>query len=142
MLLLAVLMLPGLAGAQTPTAFEKFVDELHRKKFQWLIEKQYDSLVKVLDPRLQFIHSNGWTQTSQEVIDDLKSGKLNYREVVVDSAQSKQINPLTVRVVGRGRFVGLMNEGQTFDIRLLYTEFYVRAGRSWKLVHRQSTRLP
>lgn len=80
-------------------------------------------------------------QTSTEVIDDLKSGKLNYTGVTVDSAQARQLNPLTIRVVGRGRFAGIMNEGQAFEIRLLYTELYVRTGRSWKLVHRQSTRL-
>lgn len=135
-------LLPGLVVAQAPTAMEKTVDELHRKKFQWLIEKQYDSLTKMLDPRLQFMHSNGWIQTAKEVIDDLKSGKLNYQEVTVDSVEVKQLNPLTIRVMGRGRFAGIMNDGQAFEIRLLYTELYVRTGRSWKLVHRQSTRLP
>lgn len=141
-LMLYLAFLPGLVVAQAPTAIEKTVDELHRKKFQWLIEKQYDSLAKMLDPRLQFIHSNGWIQTSTEVIDDLKSGKLNYTGVTVDSAQVRQLNPLTIRVVGRGLFAGIMNDGQAFEIRLLYTELYVRTGRSWKLVHRQSTRLP
>ncbi|HAC23868.1 MAG TPA: hypothetical protein DCE81_03020, partial [Cytophagales bacterium] len=86
--MLCLAFLPGLVVAQAPTAMEKTVDELHRKKFQWLIEKQYDSLAKMLDPRLQFIHSNGWMQTSTEVIDDLKSGKLNYTGVTVDSAQA------------------------------------------------------
>lgn len=53
--------------AITTTAFcqqspvEKFLLQLHEKKFRWMIEKKNDSLSSMLDERLLYIHSSGWT---------------------------------------------------------------------------------
>lgn len=51
---------------------ETTVDQLHRKKFNWLINKNYDSLNQLLHEQVNYIHSNGWVQTKKEVIEDLE----------------------------------------------------------------------
>ncbi len=65
---------------------EATVDQLHRKKFNWLINKNYDSLNQLLHEQVNYIHSNGWVQTKKEVIEDLKTGKLNYTQIEIIEA--------------------------------------------------------
>ena len=71
------------AYAQTQTQLEKQLISLSNRKFNWLIEKKYDSLESLLDDRVAYVHSSGWVQNKREVIDDLKTGKLNYINVTV-----------------------------------------------------------
>jgi hypothetical protein len=45
-----------------------------------------------------------------------------------------------VIVTGKGNFEGLVND-KAFNLKLMYTEVYVKRKTSWKLVSRQSTKL-
>jgi hypothetical protein len=119
---------------------ETYVDQLHRKKFTWLINKNYDSLNLILHTQAQYIHSNGWVQSKNEVIEDLKTGKLNYTNVeVVESKVSVYQN--TAIVSGKGRFRGLMPDKSEFNLSLFYTEVYIKVGKEWKLINRLATKI-
>lgn len=134
-----LLFVSGLAfGQQQKGAAE--VDRLHRQKFTWLITKNYDSLNWVLDERVKYIHSNGWIQTKQEVIDDLKTGKLNYTSVQIDEA-NVTLYESSALVTGKGTFKGLMPDQSEFSLRLLYTEVYIKSKNQWKLVSRLATKI-
>ncbi|MEQ1586926.1 MAG: nuclear transport factor 2 family protein [Cyclobacteriaceae bacterium] len=138
-LFLVVLLLAG-TQAHSQTGEAEKVNQLHKKKFDWLINKKYDSLNWLMDERVKYIHSNGWIQSRQEVIDDLKSGKLNYTSVVVEESSVSYFNQSAV-VTGKGIFKGLMADKSEFNIHLLYTEVYVKQKKLWKLVSRQATKL-
>jgi Domain of unknown function (DUF4440) len=116
------------------------VNQLHKKKFTWLINKKYDSLNLLLDDQVKYIHSNGWIQSKQEVMDDLKSGKLNYTAVTVEESTVIFYDKSAI-VTGKGYFKGLMTDNTEFNIHLLYTEVYVKSGKNWKLVSRLATKL-
>ncbi len=116
------------------------VNQLHKKKFGWMINKKYDSLDLVLDPQIKFIHSNGWIQSKTEMINDLKSGKLNYTNIDVRESSARLFNQ-TVVITGKGTFKGLMPDKSEFDINLLYTEVYVKTKKQWRLVSRQATKI-
>lgn len=126
--------------AFSQTAEAEKVNQLHRKKFDWLINRKYDSLNWLMDDRVKYIHSNGWIQSKAEVVDDLKSGKLNYTSVVVEESSVSYFNQSAV-VTGKGIFKGLMTDKSEFAIHLLYTEVYVRQKKQWKLVSRQATKI-
>jgi len=137
-LLFILLSVGTQAISQTPEA-EK-VNQLHKKKFEWLSHKKYDSLNWLLDDRVKYIHSNGWIQSKAEVIEDLKSGKLNYTSVIVEESTVAYYTQSAV-VTGKGIFKGLMTDKTEFNIHLLYTEVYVKKKKHWKLVSRQATKL-
>lgn len=119
---------------------ETTVSQLHRKKFTWLINKDYDSLNWLMHENVQYIHSNGWVQSKKEVIDDLTSGKLNYTNIeVVESNVTIYQN--TAIVSGKGRFRGLMPDKSEFNLSLFYTEVYVKVGKDWKLLNRLATKI-
>lgn len=117
-----------------------FVNQLHKKKFSWMINKKYDSIDLILDPQIKFIHSNGWIQSKVEIIDDLKSGKLNYTNITIQESTAQLYNN-TVVVTGKGTFKGLMPDKSEFNISLLYTEVYVKTKKQWRLVSRQATKI-
>lgn len=133
------LLFAGTNVYSQPGEAEK-VNQLHKKKFDWLIKKKYDSLNWLLDDQAKYIHSNGWIQSKAEVIDDLKSGKLNYTSVIIEESSVSYFEKSAV-VTGKGFFKGLMTDNTEFTIHLLYTEVYVKQKKQWKLVSRQATKI-
>jgi CRISPR/Cas system-associated protein endoribonuclease Cas2 len=125
------------ADAQTPA--EKFVNAFSLKKNSWLIEKQYDSLRSMLDKRCLYIHSNGWTQSADDVVKDLQSGKMVYNKITITESQVRQFESMAI-VTGKGRFEGKV-DNKPFELTLAFTEVYVKRKESWKLVSRQSAKL-
>lgn len=119
---------------------ELVVKTLSQKKYDWLIGRQADSLDRMLDERLQFVHSNGWVQTKREVLDDMRSGKLVYQRVTVKEAIVRLYDKTAV-VNGLGTFEGV-NSGNAFKLDLRYTEVYVYDRGRWTMVSRHSNRMP
>jgi hypothetical protein len=134
------MLLLSQVGYSQNTESEKVI-QLHKKKFLWITSKNYDSIKWVTDANLKFIHSNGWIQTQTELIDDLKSGKLNYTSITVTEASVNFFGKSTAVVTGKGMFKGLMPDKSEFNVNLLYTEVYVKLKKDWKLVGRQATKL-
>lgn len=118
---------------------EQNIIALHKKKFDWLISKQYDSLLTLFHEDIEYIHSNGWVESKADIIADLKSGKLNYKRVVVSEAKvrlSKNIAILT----GKGVFFVTM-DNKDLEIKLLYSEVYIKEKGKWLLSHRHANKL-
>ena len=122
------------------SATEKFVLKLHENKFRWMVNKQLDSLNAILDERVQYVHSNGWTENKKEIIEDIKSGKLTMTSVKVTEASARVYKGFVI-VNGKGIFKVVMN-GTPIDISLLYTEVYAKRQNGWLLVSRHANRLP
>ncbi|MBX2969701.1 MAG: nuclear transport factor 2 family protein [Cyclobacteriaceae bacterium] len=137
-LLVVAALISDSVSAQSKT--EKYVLSLSKRKFDWLIQKQRDSLELLLDDRLMYIHSNGWSQSKKEVFDDMQSGKLIYKQIELKETQVRLYQNTAV-VTGTGRFMG-SREGNEFDLPLSYTEVYVKKGNRWLLVSRHANRLP
>lgn len=121
------------------SATEKFVLKLHENKFRWMVNKQLDSLNAILDDRVQYVHSNGWTENKKEIIEDIKSGKLTMTNVKVTEANARVYKGFVI-VNGKGVFSVLM-DGNPLDISLLYTEVYAKRQTGWLLVSRHANRV-
>jgi hypothetical protein len=120
-------------------AKEKTILQLHETKFEWLVKKQYDSLKSVLDENLVYIHSNGWTESKDEIIADLKSGKLNYLGVKVNESKARIFKGTGI-VTGKGTFNVIM-DGKPIELQLMYTEVYLEKKKGWKLVSRHANKI-
>jgi hypothetical protein len=119
---------------------DRDVIEASKKKFRLMIEMKLDSLEGVLDDRLVFTHSNGWTENKKELIQDIKSGKLRYqsiesRDIIV------RLYPKTAILTGKGKFKVVL-DGNELLFDLAYTEIYVMKGKKWLLASRHSNRMP
>ena len=119
---------------------EQAVLDLSKKKFGWMTRLSYDSLESALDDRLLFVHSNGWTETKEEFIQDIKSGKLRYVDINVTEANARMYSGTAI-VTGKGNFKVLL-DGNEIVINLYYTEVYVWKNDKWLLASRHANRLP
>lgn len=138
-ILFVLLLITVQVFGQNPEADK--VNQLHKRKFVWMITKNYDSLNWVLDEGVKYIHSNGWMQSKTEVVEDMKSGKLNYTAVDVQESAVMLYNNQSAVVTGKGTFKGLMPDQSEFNINLLYTEVYVKVKKQWKLVTRHACKI-
>jgi hypothetical protein len=127
-----------LNAQQSPT--EKYLLQLHEKKFRWMTEKKLDSLQTILDERLVYIHSNGWTETAKEVIDDMHNGKLIMNSVKVTEATARVFKNNTGIINGKGVFNVVVNDKQV-ELTLYYTEVYIKKKNNWMLVSRHASKL-
>ncbi len=126
-------------GQIEDAAKEKTILQLHESKFEWLVKKQYDSLKSVLDENLVYIHSNGWIESKDEIIADLKSGKLNYLGVKVTESKARIFKGTGI-VTGKGTFNVVM-DGKPIELQLMYTEVYIEKKKGWKLVSRHANKI-
>lgn len=130
--------LAGAASAQD--AEERAVLRLSKVKFDWLVNRNTDSIGYLLDDRVKYVHSNGWTQSKAEVLSDMASGKLLYQRVTIKEAMVRMYGQTAI-VDGAGTFEGV-NSGTAFKLELRYTEVYMRSAGRWMLVSRHANRLP
>lgn len=137
--LIICLLLLVQASGFSQTREEVQVISLCRKKFEWMKAVRLDSLDRVVDARLSYIHSNGWIQTKKEFLDDFASGKLVIHDVVISEINARVYKRSAV-VTGKGVFTTSLN-GNKSSVNLLFTEVYVLERSGWKLVSRHATKL-
>ncbi len=139
-LLLIVFLLFSSSAIAQSVKTEELILDLSRKKFNWMVSLQSDSLAAILDDQLVYIHSNGWAQSKKEVLADFISRKLSYQSIeVVES--SLRLFDKTAIVNGKGKFTGVVS-GISFTMNLLYTEVYIRKGNDWLLASRHANKMP
>lgn len=119
---------------------EQNIITLHKKKFDWLISKQYDSLLTLFHEDIEYIHSNGWVESKADIIADLKSGKLNYKRVDVNEVKVRLSKNAAI-LTGKGVFFVTM-DNKDLEIKLLYSEVYIKEKGKWLLSHRHANKLP
>lgn len=112
---------------------------LSREKFTWMIAKDTAKLSELLDANIQYIHSNGWIETRAEVINDIVTGKLEYKSVTVET-DTVRLYQKTAIITGRGMFKVAL-DGKEVALQLLYTEVYTKQKQHWKLVQRNACKL-
>ena len=118
---------------------EKYLLDLSRRKFDWMVAKQLDSLSQLLDKDMLYIHSNGLIQKKEEMLESFKNGSLLLDSVSVTDAAVRMFGTTAI-ITGKGNFYGSMR-GTTFQSTLLYTEVYVNKNQYWKLVSRHANKL-
>lgn len=126
------------SGQDTREMTQASVLSLHNKKFNWMIEGKTDSLEMVLHPDLMYIHSNGWTETKEEMSANLKNGKLEYHKVHIKESQVR-VSGNTAIVTGKGVF-SVSLEGKQSEFPLYYTEVYVLDNDTTRLISRHACR--
>ncbi len=118
---------------------EKRVTDLSAKKFQWMINHTYDSLAFMLHDNVTYIHSNGWSQNKNEIMNDFRSGKSILKSVDVQMSNVRIFNQTAI-VNGQGKFIGEVN-GTPFSVDLVYNEGYIKEKGNWLLVSRLATKI-
>lgn len=121
------------------TADEKAVMEAEKQRFEAQVARKYDVLEKVLADDLIYTHSSGNTDGKQSFIQSLREGKSLYDAIDVKEQKVRVYGKTAV--VNGVAFMKVTSNGQTNDLRLRYTDVYVKNGKQWQMVTWQSLRL-
>ncbi len=116
------------------------VIELHRDKFDWMIEVQMDSLQKYFHEDAIYVHSNGWIETKADVLENLQSGHLKYDSIQYINATCRKVAETAI-VLGEAIFFVRLDD-KPIEIPLLYTEVYIKTNGYWQFYSRHACRKP
>lgn len=105
-----------------------------------LLEKDEVVLNSVLHKELSFGHSNGWIQSKSDILNDFKSGKLNYQKIENNSSAIVKISKKYATVKTNTNVEGSVN-GTAFKLTLHIMQFWIKTKKGWQLITRQSTKL-
>ncbi|QIP16092.1 nuclear transport factor 2 family protein [Spirosoma aureum] len=136
-LTLSLFFLVQLVRAQS--ADEKAVIAAEKQRFEAQVSKNYAVLDQVLANDLVYTHSNGNTDTKQSYIQSIRDGKSKYDAINVEEQK--------VRVYGNTAIINgicmvkALNNGETINTHLKYTDVYVRNGKQWQMVTWQSFKM-
>jgi hypothetical protein len=124
--------LAALAQSTDEARLTRTIKEFHKA----LVDGNTVSINQQTDKMLSYGHSNGWVENKNEVINDLKSGVIDYLGYTEDS--------LTISINGNlasARFIGAVEASMkgvqsTFKLRVL--EVWTKKSNRWVLFARQA----
>ena len=105
-----------------------------------LLQKDETILKLVLHKDLSYGHSNGWIESKNDVLNDLKSGKLVYNKIENSSSAIVNINKKWATVKTNTNAEGAVN-GTAFKLTLHVMLFWMKTKNGWQLIARQSSKL-
>jgi hypothetical protein len=94
----------------------------------------------LLHTDVSYGHSNGWVQNKNDIVNDLKSGKLIYNKIENTSVMVVAINSNWSTVRTNTNAEGSIN-GTAFQLKLHVLQVWMKAKNGWQLLARQSTKL-
>lgn len=137
--LLAIFSLPSRADDCScnplELVFKAQVLSVENQRYTAMSKADTGTLDKLLASNLVYAHSNGQVQTKNELLDDLKTGKMRYRKIEPLPPMVRFFGDTAI-VNGAGNFeVTLNNVDQ--KARLVFTAVYILTGeatnRNWQL---------
>jgi ketosteroid isomerase-like protein len=90
---------------------------------------------------LTYTHSNARVETKAEFLEAIRSGQSRYKSMTFDERRVRLHGDATAIVSGTCR-VQVTSGGRDIDIKLRFTELYVKQAGVWKMALWQSTRVP
>ena len=135
-LLLFCLLISEIAIAQIDSAGLKDVMQQLDKA---LLQKDENVLRSVLHKDISFGHSNGWIQSKSDILNDFKSGKLNYNKFENNSSGIVTISKKHATVKTNTNAEGTVN-GTAFKLTLHIMQFWIKTKKGWQLIARQSAK--
>lgn len=143
--LLVFLMSMQLAGAQTNHLAKTGLDALQemsllsKKKWDWMSEKNVDSLSALFHEKAVFVHMGGSMSREQE-LNTIKNGGIHYKKAEIQNVTANIIENTAI-VLSKIRLLAVVG-GNEVTNSFVVTEVYVKQNNKWMLGSLSFTRLP
>jgi ketosteroid isomerase-like protein len=121
--------------AQDTTGIGKAVSSLN----EVLVNKDSVTLKQLLADDLVYGHSNGWMQSKRDIINDMFSGKLEYKKIEAGDAHYT-LNRRAIVVTSLTKVEGAFN-GKAFSMSLQVFQVWKKEKHRWILIARQGVKL-
>ncbi len=140
-LILTLALLLSLTVAKAQSADEKAVAAAEKARFDAQVSKNADVLNQLLSDDMVYVHSNGNVDNKQTYIQSIKDGNSTYNSIDVQE-QKIRLYGNTAIVNGVCYIKRPLVDGKNNDLKLRYTDAYVKKGKQWQMVTWQSFRMP
>jgi len=142
--ILTAAVLAALAGfASSGSAADddkKGVLDSQDRRFKATVEADVDTLGRMLTDDMTYTHSSAAVDDKASFIDSLRSGRADYQSIVPEERGVRFYGDAAV--VAGVAHVLVQAGGRDIDVRLRFTELYVRQGGRWRMALWHSTRVP
>lgn len=136
-LLLALCASSGALAGEVETAVLAAQD----KRIALLVTGDLPGLAAVMSDDLTWTHSNANVETKAEFLEAIRTGKYRYKSMTFDDRRVRLHGDATAIVSGTCR-AQVTSGGREIDIKLRFTELYVKQAGTWRMALWQSTRVP
>jgi ketosteroid isomerase-like protein len=116
------------------------IKKLEDRRFQAMIDGDFDTLDKLLGDGLIYTHSTAQADTRAEYIALCKKGVFKYLKIE-RPVENIQVYGDTVVVTGQTKMDAIV-EGKSKVLNSRYTDVWIRGAKGWQMVVWQSTPMP
>ena len=128
------------AGAASATDAEQAVLDAHEKRRTATLAGDAAAVGSMMTDDLTFTHANAVVETKAEFLDALKTGRYQYKSLT-DEERGVRVHGDTGIVSGTCRIV-VTAGGKDIDIRVRFTELWVKEAGAWRMVLWHATNVP
>ncbi len=118
------------ALAQSPDIKQE-IKELSKQKWQWMADKNADSLAVLFHDKAKFVHMGGTWGKDREV-DIIRSGRIHYKKADIHEVMVEVLNEGTVILWNRITLLAVVGSNEVTN-PFMVTEVYVKENNNWKL---------
>ena len=128
-------------NGQPASRTEVLIKKLSKEKFEYMNAASIEKLKPMLDERLIYVHSNGMTESKEEMIANLIAEKWSVENVKLIGSPTVRVVKNDVAVlIGKGNY-SVQTEGKKLEVDLYYTEVWVHYKKGWLLFSRHASKL-
>src|SRR5690554_5146565 len=104
----------------------------HGKRRTATLNGDANTVASMMTDDLTFTHANAVVETKEQFVDALKTQRLHYRTLTDEDSQVR-VNGSTGVVSGTCHIV-VDASGTEYDLRVLFTELWVKEGDTWRMM--------
>lgn len=140
-LILTLTLLFTLTLVKAQSVDEKAVVAAEKARFDAQVSKNAEVLNQLLAEDMVYVHSNGNVDNKQSYIQSIKDGNSTYNSIDIQE-QKVRMYGKTAIVNGVCYIKRPLVDGKNNDLKLRYTDAYVKKDGRWQMVTWQSFRMP
>lgn len=109
------------------------ITELSKNKWQWMADKNADSLEALFHEKSKFVHMGGtWGKDREVAI--IRDGFIHYKQADVHEVMVEVMNQTTVILWNRITLLAVVGSNEVTN-PFMVTEVYVKQQNDWKLAN-------
>ena len=122
------------------SSIEKEVLAVEQARFNAMANKDFEKLEQIISDDLHYIHSNGSYDSKRSFLDAIKKGNRSYDRITIEKSK--------VRIYGKTAIINAectyhrkKENGEPNNLKLRYTNVYIKQKGQWKFVTWQSFKI-
>lgn len=127
-----------MATSPNVTNQEQELINLSKQKWQWMAERNVDSLDSLFHEKAVFVHM-GATMTKEQELNTIKSGGIQYKHAEIQETTVRFIGNTAI-ILDKIRLTAIVGGNEVVN-PFMVTEVYVQEDDKWKLGSLSFTRL-